>query len=277
MKSESFRDYELDYESCAREIVERSKGAYDQVLRTKTFYRLFVGLVFAGLLYSLISYPILTVLFFFFCYVGHHICFMSYHSSLHAQFIELDHRKLLTGPFIAFVHHYVHPRLLCCWEHRASYQSSVVLLSFFPIFFLCFYWGGLAMLPFVCTFLLWHLTSSPIHEWYHMPAKNRREYFNRFEYFVYSFLERHGLISTREHVTHHRHQINNKKDVVEFDDVNVGKGLSRFFDALWTLSLRVLYRQDKKYLTVFYSLFYMFSLALVSGVALLVTRLLQTI
>ena len=272
MNTSNPRTYQLDYDSCANEIIERSKTTYDSALRTKTFYALYVAAVIGLTLYSLVFYPLLTMAFFFLSYILYQLSFMVYHSSLHAQFIELDHRQLLTGPFIAFVHHYVNPRLLCCWEHRNTYQSFVVLITLSPIFALCFLLSGKVMIPYVVTFLIWHLSASPVHEWYHMPPKNRRDYFNRFEYAILNFFENINLISTKRHVNHHRHQINNKQDVIEFDDSNVGKSLSHFFDWLWKLSFRKLYKENKKYLTVFYTMLYIFSLILVSGVAVILTK-----
>jgi hypothetical protein len=197
---------------------------------------------------------------------------MVYHSSLHAQFIEVDHRKLLTGPFIAFVHHYVNPRLLCCWEHRTTYQSFIIIITLSPIFALCFLLGGKVMIPYVATFLLWHLSSSPVHEWYHMPPKGRKEYFNPVEYAVLTFLENRNIISSKRHINHHRHQINNRHEVIEFEDANVGDSLSKFFDGLWKFCWRNIYKENKKYLTVFYSVFYVVSIVLMSGVAIIVTK-----
>lgn len=272
MKSPQLRTYQLDYDSCANEIIERSKTAYDRILRTKLFYRLYVAGVIGLCLYSLVFYSLLTVFFLVFSYILYGICFMVYHSSLHAQFMELDHRKMLTGPFIAFVHHYVNPKLLCCWEHRTTYQSFVVFITLSPIFAMCFFFGGKVMIPYVITFLLWHLSSSPVHEWYHMPPKGRRDYFNRFEYAILTFLEKRNVISSKSHINHHRHQMYNKHEVIKFEDVNVGKSLSKLFDWIWRFNLRHLYKQNKKRLTIFYSLFYIFSLIFVSGVAVIVTK-----
>lgn len=253
MKSVHSRGYALDYESCVQEIQARAIASSDRVLRTRWFYRCFVTIVFGLSVYAAVEYPLLSLLFFIVGYFIHHLCFMLYHSSLHAQFIELDHRELRTGPFIAFVHHYVHPRLLCCFEHRATYQSSLMLASLLPVFLVAVFWGGLVMLPFISAFLLWHLTSAPIHEWYHMPTKQRRDYFNRFEFAVFSSLERCNLISTRRHINHHRHQLDNLEGVIEFDDMNVGKGLSRAFDGLWRWCLRRVYKPNTKRMTIFYS------------------------
>lgn len=266
------REYDLNYESCVSEIFARSNNAPDYLLRTRSFYRFFVTGILLLLLYAFISHPWLTLLFLVVSYFFHHICFMVYHSSLHAQFIEIDHSKLLTGPFIAFVHHYVNPRLLCCWEHRATYQSITVLSTFAFTFLCLLYLGGVVMLPFVATFLLWHLTSSPVHEWYHTPPKNRQAYFNRFEYRLYSTLEKMGVISTKNHITHHRHQINNKDAVVEFDDMHVGRLLSLAFDKLWSFCLRVVYQKNKKYMTIFYSVLYLLSLWVLSGLAVLIVK-----
>ncbi|GEM_PF-6490290 len=273
MQSVHPRTYQLNYDSCENEIIERSKTAFDHALRTETFYRLFVAAVVGLCLYSLVRYPLLTVAFFFLSYFAYQISFMVYHSSLHAQFVELDHKKLLTGPFIAFVHHYVNPRLLCCREHRNTYQSFIVLITLFPIFALCFLIGGKVMIPYVSTFLLWHLSASPVHEWYHLPPKNRKDYFNRVECAILNFLENRNVISTKRHVNHHRHHINNKQDVIEFDDSNVGEKLSKLFDHLWQFCWRHLYRENKKRLTVFYSILYVSSLVLVSGVAVVLTRM----
>lgn len=272
MKSVPVRNYQLDYDSCANEIIVRSKTAYDHALRTKFFYTLFVTAVFCLTAYSLLRYPLLTVVFFFLSYFLYNISFMMYHSSLHAQFMELDHRKLLTGPFIAFVHHYVNPKLLCCWEHRATYQSFVVLVTLSPIFAACFFFGGKGMIPYVATFLLWHLSASPVHEWYHTPPKVRKNYFNRLEYAILDFLEKRNIISTRRHVNHHRHQINNKQDVIEFDDANVGKTLSKLFDRFWQFCLRFIYKENKKNLTILYAVLYVITLCTLSGIALVITK-----
>lgn len=272
MKPAHHRNYQLDYESCVNEIVDRSKRAYDHFFRTKTFYRVFVSSVIGLSLYSLVHYPLLTIIFFFISYVSYHISFMIYHSSLHAQFIEIDHKKLLPGPFIAFVHHYVNPKLLCCWEHRVSYQSFIILITLFPIFSLCFLFAGKVMIPFVATFLLWHLSSSPVHEWYHTPPKARKDYFNHFEYAILSFLEKLNLISTRKHINHHRHQLKNKHEVIEFDDMNIGKRLSGVFDWLWRFSWHNLYKENKKNLTIFYTVLYLLSLIFVSGIAVVLSK-----
>lgn len=272
MKSTDSRTYTLHYDACKSEITARSQSAFDSLLRTKGFYQFFVTMVLGLLTYALFFHPLLTLLFFALCFIAHHICFMIYHSSLHAQFIEIKHQKLLTGPFIAFVHHYVNPKLLCCIEHRTTYQSLTILLTFTPIFALCFYIGGPAMSSFVSTFLLWHLTSSPIHEWYHVPPKHRKNYFNRIEFFIYQFLENKNIISTREHINHHRHQINNKQAVIEFNDINVGRYISFAFDKLWGFCCKYLYQKNKKNMTIFYSALYLLTLSLISGLAILLTH-----
>lgn len=275
METVRSRDYQLEYASCEQEIKARANEAPDRWLRTKIFYRCYVAVVFALAMYALVKYPLLTMVFLVFCYLVHHLCFMLYHSSLHAQFMEMKHEQLLTGPFIAFVHHYVNPRLLCCFVHRATYQSMVVLISLLPIFAVALFVGGGAVLPFVVSFLLWHLTPAPIHEWYHMPPKQRRDYFNAFEYAVFSLFERCKLISTRRHLNHHRHQMSNLEDVVEFDDMNVGKTISRLFDALWHWCLRVVYRPNKKNMTLFYSGLYLFTVVVASVVAVEIVSLLN--
>lgn len=272
MKSVQQRTYQLDYDSCANEIIQRSKTAFDNAFRTRFFYKLFLTCVVGVTVYSLVLYPLLTIAFFFLSYLLYNISFMVYHSSLHAQFMEIDHRKLLTGPFIAFVHHYVSPKLLCCWEHRATYQSFVVLATVSPIFAVCFLIAGKVMIPYAVTFTWWNLSASPIHEWYHTPPKGRKTYFNRVEYAILHFFEQRNIISTKRHVNHHRHQINNKKEVVEFDDANVGETLSKFFDKVWQLSVRYIYAENKINLTILYTTLYLATLLLLSGAAIVITK-----
>ena len=137
--------------------------------------------------------------------------------------------------YIAWLHHYVEPKYLVCSEHYRAYLHWKFII-FFPIpttifLFLC----GLGhfTLGVVGSWLFWQTTLAPIHTWYHVKPKCRKRYFSRFEYLWLFTFEKIGIISTKKHFDHHKHDLNNLEEAKDFQDAwmpaFIIKKYNRFF------------------------------------------------
>ena len=80
---------------------------------------------------------------------------------------------------------------------------------------------------------LWgaHALQTVCHEWYH---NNERETFYwKPTYLLLSGLERIGIMSTDQHIDHHRHHLHNLDEVHEWTDLYL-PGSERMGGALWS-------------------------------------------
>jgi hypothetical protein len=62
-------------------------------------------------------------------------------------------------------------------------------------------------IAFLSSQYLAELLQSTVHEWYHNPVRHRKAFYSFPVYWLFTFLERIGLASTKRHNVHHRHQV----------------------------------------------------------------------
>jgi hypothetical protein len=182
-------------------------------------YALIVASSFAGLAYTFYANPWFGLMTLPVCYVFNNLLFTLSHSKLHASFIELPEAKMSVLCHHSFIHHY---RNSCVYhekwlETRMSYfmdtravfdpafrgfTAAIPLIS--AVLFLIDPVLGIA---FFSSHYVAELLQSTIHEWYHNPVRNRKTFYSFPVYWAFTFLEKIGLASTKNHNAHHRHQL----------------------------------------------------------------------
>jgi len=182
-------------------------------------YALIVSSSIVGLSYTFYARPLFALMILPICYVFNNLLFLVSHSRLHASFIELPEAEMSVICHHAFIHHY---RNICVFhetwlETRMSYfiDARAVFGPAFRGFVLAIPLTSLILyridpvlgIGFFSSQYLAELLQSTIHEWYHNPVRNRKTFYSFPLYWIFSFLEKIGLASTRHHLEHHRHQL----------------------------------------------------------------------
>lgn len=165
-------------------------------------------------------------------YVVDNLCFSYGHLEFHAAFIEIPERKMSTLFHSAFIHHYrkitifhkhwLEVRLSYFLDPRPAFSvGSAMMLLLVGLSFL-----ALAYLVHPVVAIAWYsaqalpkLVQSVVHEWYHNPRGNRRNFYSAPVYGFFTLLEKVGLASTRDHVRHHRHDLDNLNEVDKWLDL----------------------------------------------------------
>lgn len=208
-------------------------------------YGFVVTVAVAGTAYAVWEEPLLALggglIFYFFNNVG----FVMTHLQFHAAFIELPESKMSVLVHHSFIHHYrdtgiyhkkwLESRMSYFLDPRRGIRDPIFLLvgpaTFLTVWFL---WQFDPVLGIGFIGLGWgaQLLQSTIHEWYHNPSRNRRDYYNPVLYAIFTFVEQIGIASTKKHVIHHRHQLNNLNEVVRWLDLEVPL-IERLPEYLW--------------------------------------------
>lgn len=187
---------------------------------------------FSGTLYLAVVAPLGALVFFLFMWAVNNIAFTLQHLVFHAGFIELPEGDMDAFMHSSLIHHYRHITIYHeYWlESRMGYfvdprnpltgRTSVAIFAGHLIGAAALsLLSPLAGLAFVSMGFLWWLAQGTVHEWYHVPKRLRKSYYNRPLYLLYSFLERVGFFSTKHHITHHKHQLKNLEEVVNWLDM----------------------------------------------------------
>jgi hypothetical protein len=182
------------------------------------------------------------------CYVTNNVMFLTGHSRLHASFIELPEREMSVICHHSFIHHYRNPRVYHeTWlETRMSYFLDTRTL-FDPVFrgmavvipltaAVLYQIDPLLGIAYFSTQYAAELLQSTIHEWYHNPVRNRKTFYTSPVYWAFTFLEKTGLASTKHHMAHHRHQLDDLENVEVWMDLRV-PFLETLGSRLWTAAL----------------------------------------
>lgn len=209
-------------------------------LRRAVFLAIYVGIVaisFGGVIYSLYISPLLGIFGLLMAYLCNNIAFAITHVGFHAGFIELPESRMDVLLHHALIHHYRDTQVLHkTWlESRISYFVdpkegifSAIFLSMIPatlfVAWLLYRQHPILGITYFSTVWVAELLQSMIHEWYHNPVKNRKSFYNPVIYWVFSFLEKIGIASTKGHWQHHRHQLKNLNEVEKWLDLYLPLG-----------------------------------------------------
>lgn len=87
-------------------------------------------------------------------------------------------------------------------------------------------------------FMFWGIMQEDGHDWYHLTDKDRKEFFCKYKYYMFSFFEKINILDTIRHKVHHEHDANHLDEVKSFDDFRIP-----FFDIcadyIWKVSLNL--------------------------------------
>jgi hypothetical protein len=208
-------------------------------------YGFVVAVAVTGTAYTIWARPLLALYGGLIFYFFNNVAFVMAHLQFHAAFIELPESKMSVLIHHSFVHHYrdtgvYHKKWL---ESRVSYfvdpragLEDRAALVFGPVTFatVWFLWRFDPVLGIGFIGLGWaaQLLQSTIHEWYHNPSRNRRDFYNPASYALFTLAEKVGIASTKKHAVHHRHQLDNLNEVVRWLDLEVPL-LERLPEYLW--------------------------------------------
>jgi hypothetical protein len=201
------------------------------------FYFGIIGVTFSGVAYCLYVNPLFSIFAFFIAYVGDNIGFSITHVRYHASFIELPESKMEVFLHNSFIHHYRDVQIYHkTWlESRVSYFMDPKEGVFSSVFLTVVVWNLLLgwlmyhlhpVLGISYFSMLWlaELLQSTIHEWYHNPVSNRKLFYSAPVYWLFTFLEKIGIASTRDHLQHHRHRLHNLNEVEKWLDLYLPMG-----------------------------------------------------
>lgn len=200
-------------------------------------YATIVATALGGLAYAFVVSPLfaLTALLVGYCFDN--LAFTCGHVGFHAEFVDQPEPKMKTLPHHAFIHHYrnifvFHETWL---ETRVSYfldprmvltpKSAVKFLAIATVFFPFVYFvHPLLGITIYAAQAVPLLVQSMVHEWYHNPARQRKAFYTLPVYAFFSLLERVGIASTKRHLIHHRHGLNDLDNVDQWLDLALPGG-----------------------------------------------------
>ncbi len=215
------------------------------------FYGAIVVSAITGLAYTFYFNPLfgLTALVVGYCFDN--LAFTCGHVGFHAEFIDSSEGKMKTLSHHAFIHHYRNIRVFHeTWlETRMSYfvdprtvvtaKSCVkflaIALVFFPVIYFVHPVLGIAIYSAQAVPLL---LQSTVHEWYHNPPNNRASFYSPPVYWFFTLLEKLSIASTRDHMVHHRHGLNDLDHVHKWLDLRLPFG-ELMPSLLWRKALSV--------------------------------------
>jgi len=207
-------------------------------------YALIVSSSIGGLIYTFYVHPLFALLILPVSYFFNNCLFLMNHSRFHANFIELPEAKMSVICHHAFIHHYRNIRVFHeTWlETRMSYfidvravfdQASRCFILVIPATSVILYKISPVLgIGFFSSQYLAELLQSTIHEWYHIPVRNRKAFYSFPTYWAFTFLEKIGIASTGHHMEHHRHQLPTLEKVEVWLDLYVPfceRAASRFW------------------------------------------------
>lgn len=214
-----------------REVLPYSLNGF----RRSIFFVVYVCVIlisFGCIGYSLYVDPLIGLFGMLAGYLGNNIAFSITHVRFHTSFIELPESRMELLVHHSFIHHYRDVQVYHkTWlETRMSYfidpkagLLSPVFLSMFPgtllISYCLYLYQPVLGLTYFSTAWAAELLQSTIHEWYHNPVSNRKSFYNPVLFWLFTFLEKIGIASTRDHLQHHRHRLHNLNQVEKWMDL----------------------------------------------------------
>lgn len=196
-----------------------------------------ICVTFGCVAYCLYRNPLFSIFAFTVAYIGDNIGFSITHVRFHTSFIELPESKMEVLVHNSFIHHYRDVQIYHkTWlESRVSYFIDPKAGVFSPVFmsvvvgnlligWMMYHLHPVLGLSYFSMLWLAELLQSTIHEWYHNPVSNRRRFYSAAVYWLFSFLEKIGIASTRGHLQHHRHRLHNLNEVEKWLDLYLPKG-----------------------------------------------------
>ncbi len=194
-------------------------------------YAAIVATALCGTAYTFYYSPVFGAAALALGYVVDNLCFCYGHLEFHAAFIEISERGMSTLFHSAFIHHYrkvtvfhrhwLEVRLSYFIEPRSAFSlgSAVMLISIGLAFLVLAYFAPVIAIAWYSAQALPKLVQSVVHEWYHNPRKNRKTFYSSPVYGFFTLLEGIGLASTRDHMRHHRHDLENLHEVDKWLDL----------------------------------------------------------
>ncbi|MBA2648171.1 MAG: hypothetical protein H0U75_01005 [Legionella sp.] len=238
-------------------------------------YLLVVAFAILGCSYSIYLNPKFAIIGLFFCYMADNFLFAIFHLRLHGLFIELPEHKMNVFEHHSFIHHYrnikvyhehwletriayfIDPRaittnrLMFLYKIHFNILTSVLLGILNPIIGITYFSGILAT----------NLLQSTIHEWYHNPIKNRKNFYNPILFIFLSGLEKIKIASSKRHLRHHKHNLSNLDKAESWMDLYTPAG-EWLANKLWKRILTK-YVPGEYNMTIYMTKFYEFAIILV--------------
>ena len=214
---------------------------YSELVFNKYTYYLIMTAVVCLISSSLIIYPIISNGFA--ALVGYFLAqfiFQMGHMTTHALYIEAPKEEWEPGVYVAYLHHYEAPKAI--YEHSLVHRLNFLMqtkgstVAYAAAWALPFFLFGSSILPLYFWYLFWFSMVEPVHEWYHVPEKKRKEHFTAPMYYGLRLLTKMKLLSEQDHIEHHKHSTKDMDKVTKFSDLYFPFA-DKVFDWLWGIAL----------------------------------------
>lgn len=237
-----------------------------------SIYCVLVASAILGILTALYLDPLFCVLGLTLCYISDNVLFAILHLRLHALFIELPEKNMSVIEHHSFIHHYRNIKIFHeTWlETRIAYfidprhfksglamflykivlnvLTSLILYAINPIIGITYFSGILGI----------NLLQATLHEWYHNPPKNRKNFYSPFIFLFLSFLEKIKIASSKKHLKHHFHNLSSLDKANVWLDLYFPKG-EVLANKVWG-ALLTKYVPGKTYMTALMTRVYEYTL-----------------
>ena len=160
-------------------------------------------------------------------YLLNNIGFTLGHVQLHLNFMESREEEMSILSHHSFIHHYRDIRVYDKYwlETRTSYFLNGHMLNLILLNLICaitiYYLTHNLILSFtyfgLCIFF--EILQSTVHEWYHIPPSERKEFYSYPVFYFYTILTRIGILNDSKHTLHHDHDLENLNDVEDWADM----------------------------------------------------------
>jgi len=220
-------------------------------------YSMLMSYAMFGVIYCWFRNPVLQTLNIILAYFLDNMAFFLGHLVLHASFIELPENEMSVLTHHSFIHHYrdiqcYHKTWL---ESRMSYfldpkdfvkgelfsspacqnmplwkrfmpmggtkpdTHTLAYLILMPVSAALLSPTNMSMVSATSSAVLMHSLQATVHEWYHNPSSNKKQFYWAPVYYLFQLLEFVGIASTKRHKDHHAHDLDNLHEVVEWTDM----------------------------------------------------------
>ena len=216
---------------------------YSPLVFNNYIYFLIFGAILSLTIINIIVYPVIhNIAALFIGYFLAQFIFQMGHMTTHALYVESPVEDWEPGVFVAYLHHYEHPKAIYKYwlNHRLNFlmQTKGSTVAYGVAWILPFLLFGKVILPLYSWYLFWFAMVEPVHEYYHVPKDIRKSHFSGPMYYWLRSLEYIGLLDEQHHLEHHKHSLKNMEKVTKFSDL-YSPFADAFFDYLWAMALKV--------------------------------------
>lgn len=230
-------------------VEPRSVFGLKRILLTSVLYFILVFSLIGSAYTAYRSLP-LFILGLTLCYLLENIIFVLSHITFHADFIELPEKSMRILVHHSFIHHYrnirvyherwLETRLSYYFDPIGGFKTVIIWTNLIPellvslILYVIDPLLGISALSFMW---LTRWLQSVCHEWYH--NDKRKTFYTKPMYYLMTFFEYIGLMSTENHKKHHQHNLKSLNKASVWLDLRTpfGSFIEKIGNYIWEKAL----------------------------------------